>query len=177
MIKCGSISMLGAIRQADFSCFVTFVLFFVSDCIQLSYNSKIASTLLSGFDSDKWTQLDPSYLEPRWEGRFCLEGPKMRLNVFNIMAWVSFILPLSKVVWALSEGGLRKFGVHLLILTFCVATCMSELVSRLMSMGITSTINWVASDFNMNDWGLSADGNDGVGWRVLEMIYIMTNGE
>ena len=33
---------------------------------------------------------------------------------------------------------------------------------------------WLARDFNLGDWG--SEGNSGDGWRVLEMIHIVTHG-
>ena len=48
-----------------------------------------------------------------------------------------------------------------------------ELLAHLLTLGMTNASQWLARDFNMNDWNSIADGT---GWRVLEMIHIATLG-
>ena len=44
-----------------------------------------------------------------------------------------------------------------------------------MIVGMTNASQWLARDFNLDYW--SADGSeDGTGWRVLEMIHVVTRG-
>jgi hypothetical protein len=49
-----------------------------------------------------------------------------------------------------------------------------ELLARLLVAGMTNASLWIAQDFNLEDW----DNGDvmGTGWRVLEMIHIVTAG-
>jgi hypothetical protein len=57
-----------------------------------------------------------------------------------------------------------------------IAICggIIELLARLLVAGMTNASLWLAQDFNMNDWD---DGDVmGTGWRVLEMIHIVTAG-
>ena len=48
-----------------------------------------------------------------------------------------------------------------------------ELMARLIIVGMTNASQWLAKDFNLNDW---SETDDGTGWRVLEMIHIVTHG-
>jgi len=42
-----------------------------------------------------------------------------------------------------------------------------------MIIGVDSVSHWMASDFNLSSWNYR---NDGIGWRVLEMVYETCNG-
>ena len=48
-----------------------------------------------------------------------------------------------------------------------------ELLARLLTVGMTNAAQWLAKDFNLDDWDSEGDGT---GWRVLEMIHIVTRG-
>lgn len=50
-----------------------------------------------------------------------------------------------------------------------------ELLAHLLTVGMTNASQWLARDFNLNDWDDSM-ADDGTGWRVLEMIHIVTMG-
>ena len=53
-----------------------------------------------------------------------------------------------------------------------IGGCVTELLARLLQLGMTNMSLWMAKDFNMDNW-LSI--GDGLGWRVLEMIHIVTH--
>ena len=48
-----------------------------------------------------------------------------------------------------------------------------ELMARLLTVGMTNASQWLAKDFNLDDWDSQGDGT---GWRVLEMIHIVSRG-
>lgn len=50
---------------------------------------------------------------------------------------------------------------------------LNELIARLLMVGMTNAAMWLARDFNLDDW---TEVGDGTGWRVLEMIHIVTHG-
>ena len=54
-----------------------------------------------------------------------------------------------------------------------IAGSIIELLARLMTVGMTNASEWLARDFNLDDWDTQGDGT---GWRVLEMIHIVTRG-
>ena len=41
-------------------------------------------------------------------------------------------------------------------------------------VGMNNAAIWLAKDFNLSSW---TSENDGTGWRVLEMIHMVTHGE
>lgn len=50
-----------------------------------------------------------------------------------------------------------------------------ELLTRLIAVGMNNAQEWLAKDFNLSDWGSDGE-SSGDGWRVLEMIHIVTRG-
>ena len=48
------------------------------------------------------------------------------------------------------------------------------MLARLLLVGMNNAAEWLAKDFNLDSW---TSENDGTGWRVLEMIHIVTRGE
>jgi len=64
-------------------------------------------------------------------------------------------------------------GTHVLLASLSVCGGIMELLARLLTVGTTNVANWLAKDFNLNNW---TSDNDGTGWRVLEMIHMITNG-
>ena len=61
----------------------------------------------------------------------------------------------------------------ILYLQLAVCGGIIELMARLLTVGMTNASQWLAKDFNLDDWDSQGDGT---GWRVLEMIHIVTRG-
>merc|ERR1711862_401270 len=83
------------------------------------------------------------------------------------------ISPLIQTAWVLSNGGKRLISLHMFLASLAAAGGMMELVSLLFVIGLRQTSNWISGTFDM-DW--SSSGNDGTGWKVLELTKIVTNG-
>ena len=49
------------------------------------------------------------------------------------------------------------------------------MLARLIAVGMNNAQGWLAKDFNLSDWGSEGE-SSGDGWRVLEMIHIVTRG-
>eukprot|EP00985_Skeletonema_marinoi_P002313 scaffold967_cov125-Skeletonema_marinoi.AAC.1 len=77
--------------------------------------------------------------------------------------------------WILSRGGRRLVGPHLLMASLGVVGGIIELLTRLIAVGMNNAQEWLAKDFNLSDWGSEGE-SSGDGWRVLEMIHIVTRG-
>merc|ERR1712150_218394 len=73
-------------------------------------------------------------------------------------------------------GGKRMFGLHISIAALALGGSMSELLGHLMTIGFNNAVKWVVSRFNLDNWGVSETGVDGMGWRVVEVLQVMGNG-
>jgi len=69
----------------------------------------------------------------------------------------------------------RFLTVHSFAEQLGVVGGIIELLTRLIAVGMNNAQNWLAKDFNLSDWGSEGE-SSGDGWRVLEMIHIVTRG-
>jgi len=125
---------------------------------------------------DDWFNLDPQYLETIWVERADTRLLDVDISISSALAWFSFVMPVTQAAFLLSEGGTRLTGLHISIVALVLGASMSELLSHMMNIGMFGAIRWMVNDFNLSDWGVSANGVDGVGFRVVEMLYIMGKG-
>jgi len=84
-------------------------------------------------------------------------------------------VPVLQVATVLSRGGRRKIGLHVLMVALVCAASFTELVCRLFTIGMESTTDWIAKDFNLLDWELE-NGTVGTGWKVAEVLHLMSQG-
>ena len=97
----------------------------------------------------------------------------MSAALFGAFAWFWLVVPIVQSAWVLSRGGKRLVGPHMLLAAMGICGGIIELLARLLTVGMTNAAQWLAKDFNLDDWDSEGDGT---GWRVLEMIYIVTRG-
>lgn len=129
----------------------------------------------TSFNFENWKELDPAYIEARWDNREQSRPIMMSAALFGAFAWFWLIAPIVQCAWVLSRGGKRMVGPHLLLAAMAICGGLIELISRLMIVGMTNASQWLARDFNLDYW--DHDGTqDGTGWRVLEMIHVVTHG-
>ena len=64
-------------------------------------------------------------------------------------------------------------GLHMALASLGICGGIIELLARLLTVGMTNAAQWLAKDFNLDNWDTTGDGT---GWRVLEMIHIVTRG-
>mmetsp|Transcript_23917 Transcript_23917/g.55809 ORF Transcript_23917/g.55809 Transcript_23917/m.55809 type:complete len:279 (+) Transcript_23917:80-916(+) len=159
-------------------CVLSAISFFVSNVLGIVFVS-LNLKHQSNNDFDELYDLDSNYLQDRWDHRFANERLHRASSIINTFAWFLFAIPMIEISWALSRGGKRLVGVHAAIAGFALAGSITELISRLMSIGIYGASRWVSSSFNLDQWlpDSENDGsNDGVGWKVLEVAFILVEG-
>lgn len=66
-------------------------------------------------------------------------------------------------------------GPHMLLAAMAICGGLIELIARLLIVGMTNASMWLARDFNLDYWNNNGQ-QDGTGWRVLEMIHVVTRG-
>ena len=62
---------------------------------------------------------------------------------------------------------------HIAIQKLAVFGSLIELLARLLVVGMNNALIWLAKDFNLSNW---TSENDGIGWRVLDMIHTVAHG-
>lgn len=164
----------------DFTCILSTVLFVVSNLLGFSYFHRYRSTFHSSHEEREsyylnMTALEPEFIKDHWEHRIDNYFFELSSGILNAMAWMVFCLPILQVAWLQSRRGTHLISVHVAIGALALGGSITELISRLMFIGATSTGNWLAKDFNLSSW--TGEGTtDDIGWRVLEMITIVTRG-
>mmetsp|Transcript_22054 Transcript_22054/g.33201 ORF Transcript_22054/g.33201 Transcript_22054/m.33201 type:complete len:384 (-) Transcript_22054:62-1213(-) len=127
------------------------------------------------FNFTHWKDLDPIYIQSRWIQREDSRALMMSAALFGTLAWFFLMVPIVQSAWILSRGGRRLVGPHLLMASLGVVGGIIELLTRLIAVGMNNAQEWLAKDFNLSDWGSEGE-SSGDGWRVLEMIHIVTRG-
>ena len=67
-------------------------------------------------------------------------------------------------------------GLHISIVALVIGGAMAELVSHMMTIGMMGALRWMVKDFNLMDWDVHQSSEDGVGLRVVELLYVMGKG-
>ena len=62
-----------------------------------------------------WKELDPEYIQERWEQSIELRPIMTWARLFGCMAWFWFMVPILQSAWILSRGGKRLVGTHVLL--------------------------------------------------------------
>jgi len=127
----------------------------------------------SGGSRSKWLDLDPSYLQTRWTAFEDLREVVVIGVLIAALGWLFLMAPIVQMAWVLSRGGKRLVGVHSAIAGLAIMGCLIEMIALFMQAGMTWSKFWLAREFNLDDWTSTGDGT---GWRVIEMIRIITNG-
>lgn len=158
----------------DLVCIFTALLFFVANLLEIIAESMRKSHHDANLEA--LHELDPSYITQQW-----LDGDKtvnrlfLASGIIKTAAWFFFMGPILQVAWILSSGGKRKLGTHVMLSAFGLGGAMAELICRLMCIGSYSASHWIANTFNLDNWTTS--GGDDIGWRVLQVVYIVVEGE
>lgn len=123
-------------------------------------------------------KLDPDYLKLEWEHRERMQPMHSGASILNAFAWVLFAIPMIQVAWALSRGGQRKVRTHGAIVAFSLAGIVTEVIARFLVYGSMTSSLWIQNTFNLDYWLIknSFEGEDGVGWRTLEVTHVITRG-
>jgi len=138
----------------------------------------------SSSDSDtsgtRWNH-DPSHIEEFFAKRARSRGLDDGASLARALALFALFVPIFQVCWLSSRGGKRRITNHVTIFVLALAGGLCELLSSLMMTGTRSMAAFLCKRFEMNNWELS--GNDdgsgsgtGIGWRVLEISYMMNRG-
>mmetsp|Transcript_7865 Transcript_7865/g.8056 ORF Transcript_7865/g.8056 Transcript_7865/m.8056 type:complete len:281 (-) Transcript_7865:446-1288(-) len=158
----------------DLTCLNAALLFFIANVVRLIQNLVELKHYLNKeeFSWEKWKALDVNYLQSTWQIRVNEADLSFIGDMLNVLAWLSFSIPILQIGWILSKGGKRYIQIHSLMVGLVIVGTSVEIVANLMKRGQVDALQFL-SGLNINNWTGS---NDGTGWRVLEMLHIVTDG-
>jgi hypothetical protein len=135
------------------------------------------------FTRESYELLDPTIIEVRWIFRDDEKALFYASGFINGLFWIIFCIPICEMAWILTSGGKRTLGANVGIAVFAIGGAITEWISHLFWVGTSTTSLLLAKDFNLKDWLradiatlMDIDGDDGLGWRTLEVNHIVTSG-
>jgi len=173
-------------RQIDGSCLFAVMLIYLSNLLEFIKRTVLRSGKYGGWlhktsTTQPWYSFnDPNRLEEMFDKRSDHRGFENTVSMLSAVSIVALFVPIIQVSWILSRGGKRGIARHITIFVLALAGGVCELLSSLMMSGTRSMASFLSRDFELNDWGLSDNeysaNGDGIGWKVLELSYMMNRG-
>jgi len=158
----------------DVTCLLTVVFRLTSDVLRIVQFAKRMSSDDMQFSQENMYALNPTYLQNQWESRsFALDTTAA---IFSALSWLFLCIPILQIFWFLSGGGKRGIVSFAMVVVLTLTGSLFQLVSSLMVVGANSALNWISTDFELEDWDLVTNTPDGTGWKVLEMIHLCMRG-
>jgi len=159
----------------DATCILAAVLFLAADVLATIFVRAYLSQ--KHFDYQAFKNLEVEYIQTAWAWKAEHRPIELWSGVLNSLAWFVFCIPIIRVAWVQSASNQHKqqIGVHIGVAVLALGGSTAELLARLMYLGSASAMEWMATDFNLDNWN-GEDLNDGNGWRTLEMISIASHG-
>lgn len=137
----------------------------------------------SPWQSDQRMALDPEYLETLWDMRLSNKAFFLAAGYLNAFAWLFFTIPIIQLAWTLSRHGTRDVWLLGISVGLVLFGGLTEWVSRFFWTGEYSTSESLVNEYNIDQW-LREDiammvlntTHDGMGWRALEVTYMLARG-
>lgn len=159
----------------DSKCVASSYCFVTSGILSVVHRQMMQSyRAANGLTFSDLLDLTPASIELAWTRRDELRGIEMSAALIGSLAWFLLAVPVAQTAWVLSRGGRRKVGAHVMLASVATAGALIEFLALLLSMGMNNISIWMSRRFNLSDW--TEAGGDGTGWRVLEMISLVTDG-
>ena len=173
------------------TCFAAAVFFVVSNLMGFSFFYRWRGGGKSEFTWSHYRDLNTDLIQAEFDHRADEYFFEVCSGFLSGIAWMMFCIPIIQVAWVQSRRGQWLLGTHVAIAALALGGSITELISRLMFIGTTSTSNWLATRFNLENWveinnGMTEAAEEGgdpttldgdlIGWRVLEMIHIVSQG-
>mmetsp|Transcript_50179 Transcript_50179/g.60362 ORF Transcript_50179/g.60362 Transcript_50179/m.60362 type:complete len:290 (-) Transcript_50179:255-1124(-) len=159
----------------DLTSYAAALLFFGTNLLRVIQRAERLANHESMFQERPHYDLDPTYIQEQWVKR--ADGGTLIFvaGFLNTLAWLFLCVPIVQVGWILSKRGTHKIASHFLLMALAVVGTVVEVIARLMMAGLRGSTVWLSEKFNLANW-TAQDSNDGIGWRVLEMIHVATDG-
>jgi len=163
-------------RRFDASCLFAFMLLYVSNILEFIQRTVLRSGRYgAGGHRSSFSFNDPNRLEEMFDKRSDHRGFDDTVSMLSAISLFALFVPIFQVSWILSRRGKRGIVRHITLFVLAVAGGVCELLSSLMMTGTRSMASFLSRDFELSDWEIP-DNGDGIGWKVLELSYIMSRG-
>lgn len=134
-------------------------------------------------DRQSYVQLLPDNIADDWVNKIGTRGVEFAAEFLRAVFWIVFSIPLCEMTWILSRNGTRAIGCNVGIMLFVLAGSWTKWFSSIFKNGMYISFTQMAEAFNLENWLPSIqaaqyqlDSEDGMGWRVLEVNYLVTRG-
>jgi len=162
-------------------CCLCAVLFWVCNAIDIIVIAQ-RSTQWTIEEAD-YKQLLPNYIVDDWLIKYGTKPLELASGFIKGIFWVIFCLPIIEMAWVLSKGGERNLVLNLGIILFALGGSWTKWLCTIFWNGMYISFHQVAMYFNLERWlnstltsGYDIEGEDGIGWRALEVNYISAKG-
>jgi len=163
-------------------CWTAAVLFWACNAIQITQIAQQASKW-GATDRSSYMNLDRDIIEYEWFKRIDMRGLEYTSGFLKGAFWITFSLPIVEMAWVLSRRGTHSLGCNFGIMLFVLAGSWSKWFTSILWNGIYISFIQLANNFNLSTWlnadqigDYQLDGEDGIGYRALEVNYLVTRG-
>jgi hypothetical protein len=143
----------------------------------------MAERYSQSFDEEDYTALLPENIEQSWINRYGQRALFYTAGFFNAFFWIVFCIPVIEMAWILSRSGTQAVGPNIAICIFVLGGAFTEWLSHFFWIGVTAASFTLSNYFNLDQWlrsdvaaNLGLVGDDGIGWRDLEVNHVVTSG-
>jgi len=160
----------------DISCLFATLFLIVGNSLELVGLYRTLNRNFSDASDSPLEELDPEFIQAEWEFRSSLRPIEFASHVFTAVAWVFLAIPIIQVAWIQSDKGRKMIGVPVAICVLALASCASEFLGNILQVGSFTMTEWIANDFNLDNWLGHYNMDDMIGWRTLEIAYLSVEG-
>lgn len=158
----------------DIHCLLAAALFVLANLLGVIFSVAQVAERASRYG--EYVQLDHNALLEEWEFRFRWGNTQLWYGILQAAAWLVFTVPLLKFLFLQSRSGQRQIGLHYMIFVLAMAGSIVEFMSSLLWIGTRGAMSWILRDFELSRWVQDATQDDGLGYKVVELIYTSTAG-
>lgn len=167
---------------STYLCLFAAALFWACNAIQITQFVQ-QSPQWANFDKTNYLQLMPDNIASEWIRKADAQGLEYAAGFLKGAFWIVFTLPVVEMAWVLSCKGTRSLGCNAGIMIFALAGSWSKWFSAIFWNGMYISFIQLVTNFNLDTWLYSihanqwgVDGEDGLGYRVMEVNYLITRG-
>jgi len=168
--------------MVEISCVLAAVCLMTGNILKIVFYANVFRENHGKFDWETYTSLDPAFIAEQWQLRIGRHNLFLAAGFMNSLGWMLLSFPIMQMAWILSKRGSRALMLNVVIALLVLAGGITELISNFIWLGISYMSEHIVYVYGIN----SNDGNwlprpdvsavDGIGWRVLEMTYIISRG-
>jgi hypothetical protein len=167
---------------STFLCLLAAAFFWACNAIQITQIAQ-QSPKWKNLDKEVFMQLLPDNIANEWNMKLDAQALEYASGFLKGAFWVTVSLPIVQMAWVLSKRGTHSMPCNVGIIIFTLAGCWSKWFSAIFWNGIYLSLTTLAANFNLDEWlsseqtaSFGIDGEDGIGFRVLEVNYLVFRG-